>query len=88
MAERRCGRSELELTPEQLRVFFLCDRRSAPRFEELLTMSGRQCMTTALALPCTGSSFDSMPLRWRHVQATVRLLQVLHVLADVVRELL
>lgn len=86
MAERRYGRSELE--PEQLRVFFLCDRRSAPRFEELLTISGRQCMTTALALPCTGSSFDSMPLRWRHVQATVRLLQVLHVLADVVRELL
>ena len=88
MAERRYGRSELELEPEQLRVFFLCDRRSAPRFEELLTISGRQCMTTALALPCTGSSFDSMPLRWRHVQATVRLLQVLHVLADVVRELL
>ena len=33
----------------------------------------------------TGSSFDALPLRWRHVQATIRLLQVLHVLADVVR---
>ena len=31
-----------------------------------------------------GSSFNALPLRWRHVQATIRLLQVLHVLADVV----